>query len=159
MKKFNVEIDFDQILAEVKNIIKEGDEFSGEDFNGRDPLARTPGEATLINAVTEYCNQTGKELYKNDLVAIIVGIAQDFDSTEKIEQLKRFVKSSINSKQHVREPEGVENLEAPDESLADEPNFEDDEPEAEEGFENIDDEDMEAVEEVSEGEDEEDVLK
>jgi hypothetical protein len=116
-------IDHDIILEEVKRMIKEGDEFSGEDFNGQDPLSKPPAELTLSNAISEYCNQTGKQLYKDSFENIITGILNDFDSTEKIEQLRRFVTSITNSMVHLREPKDEDELAAenvPEEDSVDE---------------------------------------
>jgi hypothetical protein len=146
MKKLN--INYDKILEEVKKIIKEGDEFSGEDFNGPDPLEKTSGELSLANAVTEYCNQTGKQIHAEDLEKIILGIVRDFDTTEKIEQLSRFVDTILNAKQHVREPEDVEDLEVPEDSMPDDEFGEEDEFGEDELETN--EEDLEAVEDVNE---------
>jgi len=110
-----------QINTIVKRILKEVIDFDEETperdkVNGPDPSAMNPGEEVLVQAIKEYCNQTGKQMHFNDFQEILVGILRSFDTSDKIGKLKNMVSSIANNDAMLRfkKPEEPEMEEEPD---------------------------------------------
>jgi len=101
-----------QINTIVKRIIGEAFDFMDDmperdKVNGPDPSAMNPGEEVLVQAIKEYCNQTGKSMYFKDFQDILIGIVRAYDTTDKIAQLKKMVGAVANdeAEERFKEPE------------------------------------------------------
>lgn len=84
------------------------DNLSADDLNGPDPSRMRPEEVSLENAIEEYANQSGKQMHIQDFKDVILGILHEFDNTEKITQLKRFIGTVSNTTTNLREPQEYE---------------------------------------------------
>jgi hypothetical protein len=92
----------EKIRGIVQNILKE--EIDPDEVNGADPSEKNPAEMMLSQAIKEYANQVGKQMYVNDFESIIMGIVKSFDSTDKLANLRKFVGSTENIQQPLAEP-------------------------------------------------------
>jgi len=84
------------------------DDIPADELNGADPSELKPEEVAVQNAIEEYARQTGKTAHTKDFKDIVLGIIRDFDSSSKIQQLRRFVGTVTNTTANLREPEEYE---------------------------------------------------
>jgi hypothetical protein len=92
---------------------KKYDDVPADDLNGQDPSELKPEEASVQNAIKEYLRQTGKTAYADRYEKIILGLLRDFDSSEKLDQIDRFVGTVVNTSANLRVPEEPEIEEPP----------------------------------------------
>jgi len=101
-------VDDQETVARKAKMSTEFDDLSANDLNGPDPLKMKPEETTLLNAIEEYANQTGKQMHIQEFKDIILGILHEFDDARKIGQLKRFIGTLANTTTNLREPQEYE---------------------------------------------------